>query len=504
MSRSGLPLENVHDLRVLLRAHHPVIFLETADRQRAEALLEHCAEQMGLLSAKWAPGRGLQLALGGGIDDTATAAQCLQHILQSQQEVLYHLTGFAEFAHEPAVAALLEDVHKKLWEDQGAIAFSGNNLADFPDRVARLATHLRIAPPTELEYHKYLQGLLADMRRHNTIRVRVGPHDVARLIQNLRGLTLDEVKQTVSGVIAKNWALDPAAVDEVLVAKRAHIERSGVLEYVPADVKLEHVAGLEKLKVWLKKRSAAFASPEKARSFGLVAPRGLLLLGVPGCGKSLVAKAIASEYKLPLIRFDSSLIYDKFVGSSERNLRQAMRTVESMAPLVVWIDEIEKLMAQDNGGDAGLSQRVLGNMLSWLQEKPEGILVVATCNDVQAMPPELLRKGRFDEIFFVDLPTAAARKKLFAMHLSQRKQGVDEFDLSALADSSAHFSGAEIEQTIVSAMYTAFSENIPLSQKHIVDELGETRTINDTMAEKIAELRSFAKTRAVAADDPGP
>jgi SpoVK/Ycf46/Vps4 family AAA+-type ATPase len=293
--------------------------------------------------------------------------------------------------------------------------------------------------------------------------------------------------------------LDQGVFASVLQAKRAVIERTGVLEYFPTDERLEEVAGLGALKRWLEQRAVAFHDPPRARDFGLSPPRGILLIGVQGCGKSLCAKAVASAWQLPLLRFDPSRIFDRYVGQTEKNMAHAMRIAERMAPVILWIDELEKTFAQGDR-DGGVSARLLGSFLAWMQDRRENVFVIATANDIGQLPPELLRKGRFDEIFFVDLPDRDARRAIAAIHLQRRKRVPGQFDLERVADESEGFSGAEIEQAIVSALYDCFSRDEQLTTQAVVSELRRTRPLSVTMAESVQALRQWARERAVAAD----
>jgi SpoVK/Ycf46/Vps4 family AAA+-type ATPase len=242
------------------------------------------------------------------------------------------------------------------------------------------------------------------------------------------------------------------------------------------------------------------ATPKRAEEFGLDFPRGILLLGVPGCGKSLSAKAVAMEWELPLLKLDPSNLYNKFIGESEQNFKRAMKAAERMAPVVLWIDELEKAFATGGDADGGVSQRILGSFLSWMQDRQGDVFIVATANDISKLPPEFLRKGRFDEIFFVDLPDGETRKEIFRIHLGSREQDVDLFDLEQLTASTEGFSGAEIEQVVVSGLYTAFTADEPLSTEILVAESRRTRPLSVTMAEHIARLREWARTRAVSAN----
>lgn len=275
---------------------------------------------------------------------------------------------------------------------------------------------------------------------------------------------------------------------------------AGALEVVTADGgSLADVGGLDRLKEWLNLRGRAFEPA--AKRFGLQPPRGVLITGVPGCGKSLVAKMLARSWDLPLVLLDVSSLYGPYVGESEGRLRDALATAEAMAPVVVWVDEIEKAFAAPGGGDGGVSQRILGEILRWMQERPDGVFVVATSNNVTAVPPELLRKGRFDEIFFVDLPTETERAQIFTIQLAKRNRDPKAFVLDALVAASEGFSGAEIEAAVVGAMYRAYAASDELETADVIAELGATIPLSRARAEEITAIRAWARTRAVPAQD---
>jgi len=356
-----------------------------------------------------------------------------------------------------------------------------------------------MSAPTDAEYHGYVQALLRDLNERTPVRVQLSGAQVATLMNHLRGLTLLEVRKIITQSVLEDGVLDDADMDMVLAAKRRMIEQSGVLEYFPCDFGLDDVAGLSRLKAWLEKRRAAFKDPEAARAYGLTPPKGLLLLGVQGCGKSLCAKAVAQEWSLPLVRLDPSGLYQKYIGESEKNFQRAVRLAEKLSPIVLWIDEIEKAFGQDDQ-DSGTTGRVFATFLSWLQEKQEDVFVVATANDISKLPPELMRKGRFDEIFFVDLPTADTRARIFEIHLQNRSRSTDNIDLEALALATEGFSGAEIEQVVVSALYTSFGTKKPCDEALLLSEVHATRPLSVTMREKISALREWATDRAVPAE----
>jgi SpoVK/Ycf46/Vps4 family AAA+-type ATPase len=318
---------------------------------------------------------------------------------------------------------------------------------------------------------------------------------------NLCGLTEQEAERTVSEAIVARYGLKPESVSDVLEAKRNMLKRTGMLEFVPALDDLSSIGGLETLKEWLRKRRAAFM--EQARAAGLAPPKGVVILGVQGCGKSMCARCIAGEWKLPLLKFDASAIFDKYIGETEKRVQKMFRVAEQMAPCVLWIDELEKVFAGSGpdsaSSDAGTSARLLGAFLSWMQDRKAPVFVAATCNNVLALPPELIRKGRFDEIFFVDLPNVAERDSIFRNQLLRRQLDVSRFDLAPLTAAAEGYSGAEIDTAIQSAMYSCFSANATLSTGAILKELKGTVPLSTTRAEDLAKLRAWAKDRAVPA-----
>ncbi len=503
MSRPPAPIEQLRDLELLLNAHHPILYLEAEEDERAQALLEHVADHLNLLFLTWTPHRGLAHPLmPEPLEGTLDPGRCLQHITGSSNESLYYLRDFVPLlASDTALKARLREVHQALWKHRGAVVFTGHSSAELPEDIGRLVTTVTLAPPSDKEYHRFLSDMLTDLRSRRTVKVEMTGADVGKLLQQLRGLTFFEVKKVMTQAIAEQWTLDVSAIGKALEAKKEVLKRTGVLEYSPAENSLDDIAGLTRLKRWLRKRRAVFDNPDRAKEFGLSAPRGILLLGVPGCGKSLSAKAVAREYGLPLIRLDPSRLYTKYIGETEQNLRRATRTAEAMAPIVLWIDEIEKGLGSETGGsDGGVSKRVFGSFLSWLQEKPEGVFVIATSNDISQLPPELLRKGRFDEIFFVDLPNADVRREIMTLHLNRRGRDAATFDLDAIVAQTDGFSGAELEQAVVSALYAAYDEGAELETRHLLAELAVTRPLSVTSGEKLARLREWAVGRAVPAD----
>src|SRR6185436_3623917 len=314
-----------------------------------------------------------------------------------------------------------------------------------------------------------------ELRQFKQITLDMDKTSRERLLQAALGLTLNEAENVFAKILIKHERLDGQDVNEVLAEKQQIIRKSGLLEYYAATENFAHVGGLSVLKTWLNKRAVAFGS--EARAFGLPAPKGILMLGVQGCGKSLCAKAVSNQWQLPLLRFDMGRMFGSFVGSSEENVRRAISVAESVAPAILWVDEIDKAFAGSQGSgmsDGGTTARVFGTFLTWLSEKKAPVFVVATANDISQLPPELLRKGRLDEIFFVDLPSDKEREDVFCIHFRKRNRDPANFDLPTLVQSSANFSGAEVEEAIISALYDAFAGREELNTGHVLTALSET------------------------------
>ena len=495
----GVPpsADQLHELEILIRAHHPLLLVDTVEDDRLHVLLEHAAEHTGLPLFSWTQVGGLRRELPepGQTPESHSPQKALAFIDRSNLEAIFHLRGLDPYLHEPGVIALLRSIHAKYFGHRGAVVVSGNGL-EVPPALDHLFTPMNLEAPTPEAYHSFVQGVLRDLAARQQVKVQLSGMDVSQLLAALHGLTFFEVQKIITQAVVEDGVLGREDITRVLQAKRQIIERSGVLEYFPHEHRMGDIAGLHNLKDWLRKRQAAFADPKRAKEYGLSPPKGLLLIGVQGCGKSLCAKAVASEWQLPLIRLDPSNLYNRYVGETEKNLKRAIKLAEQMAPVVLWIDEIEKALSQDDA-EGGPAQRIFGTFLAWLQDKKESVFAIATANDISKLPPELMRKGRFDEIFFVDLPGEDARQRIWQIHLERRKRDPARFDIARLASLTEGFSGAEIEQAVVSALYTAFSRQEDLSTEALVEEIELTRPLSVTMAERIGALRAWAKDRAV-------
>jgi SpoVK/Ycf46/Vps4 family AAA+-type ATPase len=353
--------------------------------------------------------------------------------------------------------------------------------------------HLQLPDREEMRLH--VQRVLKSLKAEQTFELSLGPGGMNSLLQALAGLTLNQARQALAWAVFNDNKLSPDDIPELIKRKGQTIRDGGLLEFYPSDENVFELGGFDRLKAWLARAHVGFG-PE-AQALGLRAPRGVLFVGVQGCGKSLAAKVIARTWQQPLLKLDAGRLYDKYVGESEKNLRKALDVAEAIAPSVLWIDELEKAFAGTGDTDGGLSRRMLGSFLSWLQERHAPVFVAATANDLTGVPPELLRKGRFDEIFFVDLPSPAERALIFRIHLQMRRQDAAVFDLAALAHATDAFSGAEIEQVIVSSLYRSLHERQPLSTALLLIEAAQTVPLAVSRREEIARIRETARGRFV-------
>lgn len=497
-----MPADALHDLELLFRARHGLIHLDTHEEDRAGALLSHVADRLGIPFFTWTRSKGLvRVDLGTPIYETEDPAKAVQHVHLADIDAVFHFRSFfGSFeGGKDLLVSILRDAAKSMEAFTGAIVLTGEG-AELPPSLREMAAHVTLPGPTDEEFRELLTRIVRDLSLRQHVQVTLRAEERTQLVKHLSGLTLMEAEKILTKAIIEDGALGLSDIEHVIEAKRKVVEREGLLEYYPAETTMAGVADLVTLKEWLAKRRAVVQDPERAEQFGLAFPRGVLLLGVPGCGKSLSAKAVAAEWNLPLLKLDPSNLYNKYIGESESNFKRAMRAAERMAPVVLWIDEMEKAFASGGGEDGGVSQRILGSFLSWMQERHGDVFVVATANDIQSLPPEFLRKGRFDEIFFVDLPDGETRVEVFRIHLDQRGHDPELFDLLRLAEESTGFSGSEIEEVVVSALYTAFSNDSELDTDAITVEIEATRPLSITMGEKISAMRQWADGRAVRAN----
>jgi ATP-dependent 26S proteasome regulatory subunit len=489
----------VQDLDLHIRARYPLLYLVTWEESRLDAILNDMAAAHGKALFNWSVTRGLKRVGGARVlgtnEGSRDPVEALGQIGRLTEPALVVLKDFHPFLNDPGVVRALRELAQDLKSTFTTVILLSPTL-QIPVELEKEISVLDVPLPTFRELYQLLREIVAVVRQGQKAVVDLSKEDAEALIKASQGLTLSEAENAFAKAIANDGRLDANDIPLVLDEKRQVIRKSGLLEYYPVDADLEGVGGMESLKSWLAARESAFG--DAARKFGLPAPKGLLLLGVQGCGKSLTAKAIGASWRLPLLRLDMGRIFSGLVGSSEENMRRAIRVAESVAPAVLWVDEIEKGLAGAGGSgnmDSGVGQRVFGALLTWLQEKTAQVFVVATANRIDLLPPELLRKGRFDEIFFIDLPRAAERREIFKIHISRRERDASAFDLDKLVALTEGYSGAEIEQAVVAGLFHAFHAREELAQPHLVQAITETLPLSTTLGEEIGRLREWAKTR---------
>jgi hypothetical protein len=500
-AKPAVPRQNKRDeLRLLVNSHHPIIAVETPEEERLEQLLSDVAAELAVPLYTWSVTSGLAKAHGAPIYNTDSPEQAVANIALIQGDGIFLLKDFARYCDNDRVCRRLRELAEKFRAERRSIVITAAALQLPPDLHGD-SLPFQLGLPTADELLPGVKNVLAEMNRTQQIPVALDIAGIGQLAQNLVGLPQEESMRALRMCILARRRIDAGLLDAVLDAKREALRNDGLLVTVRRDSSFTDIAGLKRLREWIGKRKSAL-TPE-GRRFGLEPPKGILITGVQGCGKSLAARSVAGEWGYELARLDAGALYDKFIGESEKRLQKALELAQKLAPMVLWIDEIEKAFASagsSGDADAGLSQRLLATLLTWMQDRESGVFLAATSNNISALPPEMLRKGRFDEIFFVDLPSAEVRSALFALHLKKRARDVASFDLPKLAATSDGFSGAEIEQAIVSGLYTAFAQKQQLSTDILLGEIRGTQPLSVTRAEDIQAIRDWAKNRAVPAD----
>ncbi len=496
-------MDGRHDLEIILRSRTPIVVIETRDEARILKMLQSITiagsvdEYLPLF--RWTVTDGLQridIALEPQTINSEPG-DVLKHIRAVSKPAIYVLLDFHPFLDDPVNVRLIKDICIRYREIPRQIVLISHDVK-LPAELDTFSARFDMALPSEEERRKIVERVADEWtREHPGSRVQADAKAYKMLIQNLAGLTYRDTEQLARNAIIVDGAITKSDLPGVMQAKYELLNRGGALQFEYETARFSDVGGLARLKKWLTQRRAAFRGDENAAH--LDAPKGILLLGIQGCGKSLAAKATAGIFDVPLLRLDFGAIYDKYHGETERKLRESLKTADVMAPCVLWIDEIEKGIA-GRGGETGTTQRVLGTFLTWMAEKKSQVFVVATANDITTLPPELVRKGRFDEIFFVDLPDKSVRAAILAIHLTSREQSLSNFDIEDLATAMEGFSGAEIEQAVVAAFYAAHAQKEDLGTGHILQEVRETRPLSVVMQEQVAALRAWAAGRTVPSD----
>jgi hypothetical protein len=513
-------------LKILIDSSTPIVVMETVEEMRAVRMVREASSSLRLATFEWSIASGLvccgaeaapvaeskfpgaaRASLQSAADLSAPAiyhsqepAQALSNLEAISVEAVFILKDFHRHMDDPVVVRRLRDVGQKFSTNRRTVVITGP-LVSIPAELGSLVEFLELPLPDNARLRQLIDESVQRMGQTRTLKRTLDPAGIDRIVNNLRGLTEEEADRAISQAIVTRYGLVPETVTDVLEAKKSLLRHSGMLEFVDASENLAGVGGLENLKSWLAQRQGSWEA--SARQFGLEPAKGVIILGVQGCGKSLCARAIAGEWNLPLVKFDTSAVFDKYIGETEKRILKVFKVAEGLAPCVLWIDELEKVFAgsgPDSASvDAGVSSRILASFLSWMQDRKAPVFVAATCNNVTALPPELIRKGRFDELFFVDLPGQAERKQIFTIQLAKRKRNAADFDLDRISSAARGFSGAEIDAAVQSALYAAYSSKQPLTTQTFLDVLARTVPLSVTRSEEIDALRAWAKQRAVPA-----
>lgn len=485
------------ELSVLIQAQYPLIYLVTFEEERAERTIAALSQQHPRQRMyTWTMTHGMveyaQQSGSAQQNNTVSPQAAINWAVRQKEDSIFVFKDLHPFKDSPEVTRSLRDAIEAFRGTHKTIILM-SPVQEVPIELEKEVVVLDFTLPTMSELNKVLTAELEKSRATG-----ITTEGREKLLKAALGLTRDEAEKVFRKSRVMAGRLTESEVDIVLSEKKQLIRRNGILDYIEEDETIDSVGGLEELKHWLKQRSGAFT--ERAREYGLPQPKGMLILGVPGCGKSLIAKTTARLWGLPLLRLDMGRVYDgSMVGRSEANLRGALRTAESISPAVLFIDEIDKAFAGSAGSadsDGGTSSRIFGSFLTWMQEKTSPVFVIATANRVERLPSEFLRKGRFDEIFFVDLPNEEERKEIFKIHLGKRRSDTERFDFDQLSKVCEGFSGAEIEQGLISAMYEAFAQGREFTQLDIIAAIRATMPLSKTMSEQVSALRDWARQRA--------
>ncbi|MDR8524950.1 AAA family ATPase [Shewanella fidelis] len=487
-------MQDIQDLTAVLRSNTPIVVIETYEEYRVIELLKKVSNILFQPLFSWSVTEGL-MRVDSGLGRqkfNAEPSDILRQIKSTQEQGIYVLCDFHPFVEDaPKNVRLLKEIALEYESLKHTIVLVSHEFT-IPAEIKHYCAHFRLSLPSRTQLLNLIYEQV-DKVRSEGIMLNVDDTAVAKLADNLRGVTFDDARRLAHKAIVDDGAITHSDVDTINRAKFELLDLKGVLQFEYDTSDFSQVAGLQNLKRWLSHRA-----PTSAAKVELDRPKGALLLGVQGSGKSLAAKAVAGMWQRPLLKLDMAALYNKYIGETEKNLAKALELADLMAPCVLWVDEIEKGLSSGSSDD-GTSKRILGTLLTWMAERTSDVFLVATANDISALPPELMRKGRMDEIFFVDLPDAKIRQIIFKIHITKRQLELSKFDLLQLANVTHGFSGAEIEQAVISAVYTAKALQLEVNQAVLHQEILKTQPLSVVMREQLHSLRLWAKERTVSA-----
>lgn len=491
------------ELKLLIKSKYPVVFFESIDEIYTIRQLKAISEQLDLIFYQWSLTDGLRRGDNeGAYYQTKQPVQMLrmiQDLVKPQEDGpaqpgLFVLKDFNKYLEDVLALRLFKDVINRIKKTRNTVIILSPEYK-LPADIETDSAHLIGGYPVEDEIESIIRETMEELERTKQgIKLSLAPEEFKKITNALKGLSIQQIRNVINQCALEDNILNIKDLEAIETYKKKIFDQEGLLEFYVTEDK-DNIAGFNNLKRWLAERKDSFTADLR---FSLPVPKGVLLIGVQGCGKSLAVKVIARELNLPLYRLDLARLYSKYIGETEQNLRKALMIVEKLCPLCLWIDEIEKGFAASGGDiDGGVSQRILGTFLTWMQERKASCFLAATANNIYQLPPEFLRKGRFDEIFFVDLPDTESRETLFKIHLQKRGLKPEDFDLERLVEATVGFSGAEIEQALISALYRATSEKEEISTKHIIEEIESTKPLSVLKREEVTALRDWAKERTI-------
>lgn len=486
------------EIEVLIRARYPIIWITSWEERRVEDAVKTVADKLNRRLHVWSVTQGMKPEIPrppsmAPKTQLPAELEALAQVHEAPEFALFLVKDFHPYMRDSRVVRLLRDLATRLRLRSQTLILLSPSLS-LPIELEKDISVMEFPMPEVEDIEKQLDVVINSMKDSPLVSVELTPEERELIVKSAQGLTTDEIESALARSLVEAKKL---TVDQIIEEKKQIVRKTGTLQFYPAESNMKDVGGHELMKEWLAKRSRSFT--DAAREFGIPAPKGVLMIGVQGCGKSLVAKAIAASWSLPMLKMDVGRIFGSLVGQSEENMRKAIRIAESLAPCCLWIDELEKGFAGMGGGgvsDSGTTARVFSTFLTWMQEKTKPVFLIATANDVSALPPELLRKGRFDEIFFIDLPDLKEREEIFNIHLSKRKRDPKKFKVKQLAQATKGFSGAEIEQVVVSGLNHAFFDGRELAVKDLMEEAESQVPLSVMMKEGIDDLREWATLRA--------
>lgn len=489
-------MDPVKEIEVLIRAKYPIVWITSWEERRVEEAIKTVADKMARKMHSWSVTQGMkpEIARPGGPPKTPLLPEleALANVHEAPEFTVFLLKDFHPYMKDSRVVRLLRDLATRL-RGRSQTLFLLCPILNLPMELEKDISVLEYPMPTVEDISKQLDQVIEAVKGNPNIKVELTADEREAILKSAQGLTMDEIESALARSLVEAKAI---TVDEIIEEKKQIVKKTDILQFYPASSRMEDVGGHELLKEWLSRRSKSFS--DAARDYGIPAPKGVLMIGVQGCGKSLAAKAIAAAWSLPMLKLDVGRVFGSLVGQSEQNMRKAIRIAESLAPCCLWIDELEKGFAGMGGGvsDSGTTARVFSTFLTWMQEKTLPVFLIATANNVSMLPPELLRKGRFDEIFFVDLPEEKEREEIFKIHLEKRKRDAKKLKAGELAKLTQGFSGAEIEQVVIGALNHAFFDGREVTYKDLSEEAKNQVPLSVMMKEDIQELRDWAKLRA--------